>query len=252
MAAEVRGDFNAETALETVAGVVSHLGLPKAVTFDRDPRWVGSHTGRDFPSAFVKFWYCLGVEVDICPPHRSDLNAIVECYHRSYGEECLKVFLPQSLLQAREVTSTFKDHYNYERPNQSPTCGNRPPRIAYPELPALPSVPLVIDQDGWLERCNGQRFTRKVDYRGTVRVDKYHYYLGKEWAGKFVQVELAGSERQLVIWQAGTAIKRLAIKGLVGQLVSYAEFVAIRQREAQSERRLTTMKALAQAKKAQA
>ena len=100
VAAEVSPDFNAETALETVAQVVSEVGLPHQVTFDRDPRWVGSHTGRDFPSSFVKFWYCLGVKVNLCPPHRPDLNAVVERYHRSYGQECLKVHRPQNLLAA--------------------------------------------------------------------------------------------------------------------------------------------------------
>ncbi len=243
VAAEVSGDFNAETALQTVASVVTRVGLPKTVTFDRDPRWVGSHTGRDFPSAFVKFWYCLEVKVNLCPPHRPDLNAIVERYHRSYGQECLKVHRPQSLLEAREVTSTFKEHYNWQRPHQSPNCRNRPPRVAFPELPALPSVPLLIDPDGWLSQCNGQRFVRKVDYRGTIRVDKYRYYPGREWAGKFVQVEVAGGTRQLVIWHKAQPLKQLAIKGLANQMLSWVDFLVLRLREAQSERRLASMRA---------
>jgi hypothetical protein len=89
--AQVRSDFVADTALEAVAQLVQRHGLPQQVTFDRDTRFVGSAGQRDFPSAFVRFWLCLGVQVDVCPPHRPDRNAFVERYHRTYQEECLRV-----------------------------------------------------------------------------------------------------------------------------------------------------------------
>ena len=174
--------------------------------------------------------------------------AIVERYHRSYGEECLRVHRPQSLLEAREVTARYKEHYNWQRPHQSPKCGNRPPRVAFPELPALPSVPLLIDPDGWLTQCHGQRFVRKVDYRGTIRVDKHRYYLGREWAGQFVQVEVVGDTRQLVIWHKAQPVKQLAIKGLASEIMSWTDFLAWRMREAQSERRLASMRATSRRK----
>ncbi|NWJ46405.1 MAG: transposase [Chloroflexi bacterium] len=62
----------------------------------------------------MKFWHCIGVKVNICPPHRPDLNAFVERYHRAYGEECLKVYQPQNLAEVNEVTKAFKEHYNWE------------------------------------------------------------------------------------------------------------------------------------------
>jgi hypothetical protein len=57
--AEVSKEFTAETALDTVVRFLRHYGRPKRFTFDRDPRWVGSASGRDFPSAFVRFLLCL-------------------------------------------------------------------------------------------------------------------------------------------------------------------------------------------------
>jgi hypothetical protein len=48
-------DFHAETLLETVAQFFQEDGLPAQLTFDNDPRFVGSTTGRDFPSALVRF-----------------------------------------------------------------------------------------------------------------------------------------------------------------------------------------------------
>jgi hypothetical protein len=50
----VREDFTAETAFEAVVEFLQLYGLPAMLTFDRDPRWVGSASGRDFPSAFVR------------------------------------------------------------------------------------------------------------------------------------------------------------------------------------------------------
>src|SRR2546429_652457 len=82
--APVREDFTAETAFEAVVEFLQRYGLPTMLTFDRDPRWVGSASGRDFPSAFVRFLLCLGILPNICPPHRPDKNCYVERLHRTY------------------------------------------------------------------------------------------------------------------------------------------------------------------------
>ena len=84
---EVRGDFDAEVILEVVAQFVCEHGLPQMLTFDRDPRFVGSPAGRDFPCALVRFLLCLGVQPTVIPPHRPDVNASVERFHRSLGQE---------------------------------------------------------------------------------------------------------------------------------------------------------------------
>ncbi len=159
----VGGDFDAEALLETVAQFVREYGLPAMLTFDNDPRFVGSASGRDFPSALVWFLLCLGVEPNVCPPHRPEKNAYVERFHRTLGEECLRVHLLQTLEQVQEATERFLAHYNTERPNQARSCGNQPPRVACPTFPMLPAVPEPIDPDRWLERLNGQAFVRKVE-----------------------------------------------------------------------------------------
>jgi transposase InsO family protein len=95
--------FHAQTALEALAQILQEHGMPLAITFDRDTRWEGLASGRDFPSAFVRFLVCLGIEPVICPAHRPDLNAFVERYHRSLKQECLLVLRPQTLEQLREA-----------------------------------------------------------------------------------------------------------------------------------------------------
>ena len=54
----------------------------------------------------------------ICAPRHPQENAFVERYHRSYQEECLALEQPTTLEQARSVTETFVQHYNFQRPHQ--------------------------------------------------------------------------------------------------------------------------------------
>jgi hypothetical protein len=114
--AVVRDDFTGDNAIGAMTHTLLEHGLPERVTFDRDPRFVGSWSGRDFPAPFVRFLLCLGIEVNICPPHRPDLNAFVERYHRSYGEECLDFI--------RRVTR--RRHTRSLRPFYTITTGNAP------------------------------------------------------------------------------------------------------------------------------
>ena len=58
---EVRSDFDAEALFEVVVQFLCQYGLPQMLTFDNDPRFVGSPSGRDFPSALVRFLLCVGV-----------------------------------------------------------------------------------------------------------------------------------------------------------------------------------------------
>ena len=54
----VGAEFDAEGLLEVVAQFLCEHGLPAMLTFDNDPRFVGSSSGRDFPSALVRFLLC--------------------------------------------------------------------------------------------------------------------------------------------------------------------------------------------------
>jgi hypothetical protein len=73
----VREDFKAASVIEALSAVLSSNGLPKALRFDRDTRFVGTHSNQDYPSAFVRYLHCIGIEPIICPPHRPDLNCFV-------------------------------------------------------------------------------------------------------------------------------------------------------------------------------
>jgi hypothetical protein len=64
---EVRGDFDAELIRAVVAQFVCEQGWPQMLTFDNDPRFVGSPARRDCPAALVRFLLCLGVQPNVIP-----------------------------------------------------------------------------------------------------------------------------------------------------------------------------------------
>ena len=72
VASEAASDYNAETALRKLAEVLLEQGCPDHIRMDRDPRWVGSWTAKDFPSPLLRFLQCLGIDPHVCPPQRPD------------------------------------------------------------------------------------------------------------------------------------------------------------------------------------
>jgi hypothetical protein len=79
------------------------------------------------------------------------------------------------LAQAKAVTATFEQHYNFQRPHQGHTSGNRPPRTAFPTLASLLALPTTVDPDSWLTQLDGLHLERKVDGHGMVSIDLKRY-----------------------------------------------------------------------------
>jgi integrase-like protein len=194
-------------------------GLPHSIRLDRDPRWVGAPQGSDFPSAVLRFCRSLGISVLVCDPRHPQQNGWVERYHRSYGEACLDRYRPRTVEEVRQVTETFVEHYNWQRPHQGLACGNRPPRVAHPELPALPRVPDVVNADGWVQQLDGQHLVRRVNRHGSVTINLAHYYLSRSLAGQAVTLRIDGVNGLLLVQhpqllRKSFPRKRLAASGL--------------------------------------
>jgi hypothetical protein len=100
MAARVRADYHAGTAIETCAQIIQQIGLPKRIRCDRDSRFVGNTRTDDFPAPFMRFWMNLGVELVLCPPQRPDLKPYVERFNKAYTEECIQVHQPHTVAEA--------------------------------------------------------------------------------------------------------------------------------------------------------
>lgn len=230
-----RPDYNAETVLASLATTLQQYGCPGQITFDRDPRFVGSWGTDDFPSPLMRFLLCLGIEIEVCPPRRPDKNCFVERYHRSYDEEAIQVYRPATYEQVVEMNHDFRHHYNYERPNQALTCGNQPPRLAFADLPILPPLPEVVDPDRWLAAIDGQIFKRRVMATGTVKLDKHHYYIRRDLKGRTVLLQIDAPNHQLQVLLGDEVIKTIPLKGLHQQLMPFDQYLALIQAEAVSE-----------------
>ena len=235
LSAQVRSDYNAVTAIDAIVCAMQIHGCPAAIRFDRDPRFITSWSASDFPSAFMRVLMCLGIEVRVCPPRRPDKNPHVERYHRSLEYECLRVHRPEDVYQSQAVISVYQKHYNNKRPNQARSCGNQPPRVAFPELPQQPSLPTLVDPDAWLPCVHGKLYKRRVTHNGSVKVGKQSYYIRQTLKGQHVLLRVDALEQQFHVLLNNQLIKKLDIKGLHGEMMTFDRFVEVMRQEAQSE-----------------
>jgi hypothetical protein len=245
--AQVHDTFTAETALASLAQTRHPYGLPAQLTLDRDPRWVGSPHGSDFPSALLRFGACLGIHIQVCDPHHPQQNeldayctpsardgdgvvdGLVQCLRRTVQPQLSRgVFsgaAPHTQQEVQAVTQQFEQHYNYERPHQGLSCGNRPPRTAFPRLPTLPPLPDLINPDRWLEESSGLLVLRTVSRNGMVSIDLKDYYIGRAFAGQRVALHLSAKDHCWIVIQGSQRLKTLPLKGLFGVALPFEAYV---------------------------
>jgi len=234
---QMRTDFTAETALLALASTFLQHGRPQSLTFDRDPRFVGSQQSRDFPSALLRFLLCMGVQPQVCSPQRPDKNAYVERLHRSLTAEVLQRERPADVEATRQCVERYRTYYNRERPNQARSCQNQPPASAFPVLPVLPPLPQQVDPDGWLTAIDGKLFQRRVELNGAVKVDKFRYYVQQKLRGQVVLLKVDAAQRTFEIFFQGRRIKQMAIQGLHHEMLSLQDYLRQICKEAVSEER---------------
>jgi hypothetical protein len=168
----------------------------------------------------------------LCDPRHPQQNGFVERYHRTLTQECFLRYRPKTLDEVRQVTEANASHYNWQRPHQGIACGNRPPRVAFPDLPSLPSVPDVVNPDAWLKRVNEQHVVRRVNRQGEVSVDLYPYYISSKLAGQAVTLSIHAQEQSLQVVYQEEYRRSLPLKGLQQRALPYQEYVELMQREA--------------------
>lgn len=228
-------NYNTETSIIAMASVFLMEGLPDNLTIDRDPRFIGGYQGDDFPSAFMRFVMCLGINLDICPPRRPDLKPFVERVHRTIKEECLRKKHPANVKIAYEMLKDYRFKYNSDRPHQGRACGNQPPYQAFPKLPRLPRLPDTIDPDHWLRALHGRHFTRRVQANGSVKLDKRSYYVGTRFKKQQVVLRVDAERRELTIMHKQQVLKSLPIKGLYDEILDFEDYLKFICEEARTE-----------------
>ena len=234
VASEPGGSYTAEAALRTVANVLQEQGCPDSITLDRDPRWVGSWTAKDFPSPTIRFLECLGIHPEVCPPQQPQKNPYVERYHKNYKYECQEQEQPQDLASTIASNTPYVHFYNYERPNQAITCGNQPPLVKFPNPPQLSPVPDTVDPDRWVLALTGKIFKRRLNPNGSFQLGNQSYYVSKKLHGRYATIQVNGQDRELTVSVDRQPVKQLSIKGLQNRMMTFVEFVDWMAKEAQS------------------
>ena len=242
VSAITRPDFRAETAIETLIDVFRQHGLPETIRFDRDPRFVGSWSATEFPSAMMRLLYALDVTPIVCPPHRPQKNAYVERYHRSYQEECLGVYRPSTLAETIEVTQTYQQHYNFERPHQGLACQNQPPRVAYPDAKPAHCLPQAVDPDAWLLAASRRIYKRRVNTNGSIQIGRQRYYVSSKLVKQRILIRVLPTEQLLAFYLDNTLLNKKPIKGLHGEKMVLADYVDLICHEALAESRTLAVK----------
>jgi transposase InsO family protein len=227
--------FDAETALLSIATTLHKQGIPRCITYDRDPRFIGSQSTDGFPSAFTRFLLCLGCAVDILPPRRPDLKPFVERFQRTLKEECLKKYHPETTDSAKDALRQYCHWYNHERPHQARDFADEPPVLRLPPSLRLPRLPEQVDPDAWLVHYDQHSWRRHVDRRGTIQLWKYAYYVGQFYANQTVRVRLDAHSRLLSVEISRSAVKIIPLKGLYGQMLDFQSFLGFMCDEARSE-----------------
>ncbi len=235
LSAQVRQDYTMVTAIEAMVFTLDEHGCPRAVRFDRDPRFLGSWSAGEFPSTFMRLLLCLDIGLQICPPQRPDKNPFVERFNRNYKYECLVRECPETCDRAETVTLVYETHYNLERPNQAITCNNQPPRVAFPDLPTLSALPERVDPDHWLDKIHGKFYKRRIQPNGSVQVGKQTYYIRQQLKGQRILLKVDAPARQFQVLLDGFAIKQVPIKGLYNGMMDFDAYFDLIRREAASE-----------------
>jgi transposase InsO family protein len=226
------GGYNAESTLEAVTRLFIQCGLPNRLRFDRDVRLWGAWTRDSYPSPFVRFLRVLGVKDVICPPRRPDLKPVVERCIQTLKYEWFGRQFPTSEAEALALLDDFPHYYNDERPHQGQACGNRPPSVAFPNLPLLPQLPNEVDPDRWLHCVHQRIYRRRVNSSGTVQIDRHTYSVGTGYAKQLVLVHVDAKAHRFHFSIEGRVVKTLPIHGLYGMRMHFWDYFRLIQSEA--------------------
>lgn len=127
LAAEIGTSLASVRVVALLEQLVAQHGAPQSVRCDNGPELI----------AQVLTEWCdeRGIALRHIQPGKPDQNAFIERFNRTYREEVLDAWLFTSLAQVREVTATWLELYNTQRPHDS--LGRVPPLMFLPR-PQLP------------------------------------------------------------------------------------------------------------------
>lgn len=97
--------------------IVKERGKPKAIRTDNGPEFTRS--------VFTNWCHRHRIEIRYIQPGKPTQNAFIERFNRSYRTYVLDARIFNNLIEVREITSDWMEHYNNNRPHES--LGNLSP-----------------------------------------------------------------------------------------------------------------------------
>src|SRR5262245_27012294 len=133
LAIEVGTSIPSARVIRVLGDLIWLYGRPARVRVDNGPELLAE--------AFVEWCAAQRIGIGYIQPGKPDQNAFIERFNRTYREEVLDAYLFDSLDQMRQITETWLESYNTERPHES--LGQVPPLTFLPRPDTAPESTFV-------------------------------------------------------------------------------------------------------------
>ena len=205
VAAQVHGDFHAQTALEAMARIPApSMAMPASITFDRDTRWVGSAGGRDFPSAFVRFLLCLGIQpyhLPAAPTRSQRLRRALSSLASSRNVCWWRVLTP--LKQVREAQRGVRAALQPRSgPIRRSTCGESPASCRF----SLPACFATGPRPSWTPMPGSATCMASTSFGRCVTMAPWSWMTSpitvqQARVGQYVDLCVNAVQQEVIVWQ---------------------------------------------------
>lgn len=119
LAIEIDTSLRAERVVRVLEQLKEWRGLPLAIRCDNGPEYTAQPV--------VDWCRQHNIELRYIQPGKPNQNAYIERFNKSYRNEVLDAYLFEDLDQVRDITDTWLQRYNEERPHES--LGDLPPSL---------------------------------------------------------------------------------------------------------------------------
>lgn len=124
LAIEVATSIPSPRVVRVLDDLVTLHGCPGALRTDNGPEFIAQ--------PLVEWCEAHAVALHYIQPGKPDQNAYIERFNRTYRTEVLDAYAFESITQVRDLTETWLESYNRERPHDS--LGRVPPLTFLPRL----------------------------------------------------------------------------------------------------------------------
>lgn len=199
-----------DAILDALRRRLAQWGRPRALQVDGGVRFLGQ-SQRTFPSRFALFCAGLGIQVQQSRPGRPTDNGAVERLHQTLDGVLLGPVYP-TVDAVQRALDTHLDLLNAHFPSRAKACGGQPPLQRYPHArhsgrPYDPAHEAELFDLGAVDRvlAQWQWHRQAAPSPGQISFANKNVRVGEAYKGKTVALRFDPTDRQVVIYELGTA-----------------------------------------------